>query len=146
MKWTIMISAAAVLLAMLGLARHIRRARGRQPTNQWAPEIEARVRTWQTQQARIKAEHPVLFEQFLECLFRYDPMGINFETNTDEYDPEVGTIIPRLDKCSSEQDVLNVVHEEFVRWFDDETAGPKSQYENIAAEVWQMWQDSRARP
>ncbi|MBU0639988.1 MAG: hypothetical protein KKB50_14060 [Planctomycetes bacterium] len=108
--------------------------------------MEARVRTWQTQQARIKAEHPVLFEQFLECLFRYDPMGINFETNTDEYDPEVGTIIPRLDKCSSEQDVLNVVHEEFVRWFDDETAGPKSQYENIAAEVWQMWQDSRARP
>ena len=37
-----------------------------------------------------------LFAELRECFFKHDPIGINRESNQDEYDPEVGTIIPRL--------------------------------------------------
>jgi hypothetical protein len=35
-----------------------------------------------------------------ELLFRHDPVGINFEVNTDEYEPKAGTILPRLHACN----------------------------------------------
>jgi len=73
-----------------------------------------------------------------ELLFRHDPIGINFETNTDEYEPEARTIVPRLHEAADEQDVLRIVHEEFVHWFG-ETAGPGERYRQIASEIWQLW-------
>jgi len=80
-----------------------------------------------------------LFVNLQQCLFRHDLVGINFETNVDEYDPEVGTIIPRLPDCKSQEDVLNVVHEEFVNWFGVDVAGPKMKYEAVSEEIWKIW-------
>jgi hypothetical protein len=71
----------------------------------------------------IRLEYPELFDALSSLLFKVDPIGINFETNTDEYEPEVGTIIPRLKIARSEADVQMIVHEEFCRWFDRKTAG-----------------------
>jgi hypothetical protein len=79
--------------------------------------------------------------------FRHDPIGIAFDNeNTDEYDPETGTILPRLRNCEAASDVLRVVHEEFVRWFDAGNAGPVEQYGDIASEVWRLWQSHRSAP
>lgn len=73
-------------------------------------------------------------------LFRHDPIGINFEQNTDEYEPEVGTLLPRLSQALSPEDVQTLLHEEFVRWFDADIAGPKAKYAPIADEIWNLWQ------
>jgi hypothetical protein len=81
-----------------------------------------------------------LFDDVAAVLFRHDPIGINFETNTDEYHPEARTILPRLRHCASAGDVLVVVHEEFRRWFGAETAGPASRYTGAAAAIWELWQ------
>jgi hypothetical protein len=78
-------------------------------------------------------------------LFRYDPAKINFEVNSDEYETEAGTILPRLRTCQSARDVQRVVHEEFVRWFDEIAAGPEETYREIASEIWLMWLDQRHR-
>ncbi len=93
---------------------------------------------------RLKAEYRELYDQVAELLFRHDPEGINYETNTDEYEPEVGTILPRLRGCHSEDDALRVVHEEFVRWFGADTAGRRERYAKIATEIWQLWRISHA--
>lgn len=81
-----------------------------------------------------------LVDQISEILFRHDPIDINYDTNTDEYDPEAATIVMRLldiaDLTSTR--VLQVVHEEFVRWFSRETVGPVQDYEQIAAEVMRL--------
>ena len=45
---------------------------------------------------KLRAENKALFDEINEILFRHDPMGISFGDNTDEYDLEVGTILPRL--------------------------------------------------
>ncbi len=89
---------------------------------------------------RLKTEHEELFDEVAALLFRHDPVGINFESNADEYEPEVGTILPRLRGCHSEDDVRRVVHQEFVRWFDADIAGPEERYAKIAGEIWDHWQ------
>jgi hypothetical protein len=89
---------------------------------------------------RLRAEYGELFAAVAALLFRADPIGINFEDNRGEYEPETGTILPRLSTCGSADDVLRVVHEEFVRWFDADTAGASERYQHIASEIWQFWQ------
>ncbi|HTS11586.1 MAG TPA: hypothetical protein VMH00_05675 [Candidatus Limnocylindrales bacterium] len=91
---------------------------------------------------RLRAAYGQLYQDLADLLFRLDPIGINFENNSDEYEPEVGTILPRLQACQSEEDALNVVHEEFVRWFDAATAGTKGHYRKIGTEVWELWTKS----
>jgi hypothetical protein len=93
----------------------------------------------QEERVLLKAKYRRLFEAVSEILFRNDPIGINFESNTDEYEPEVGTILPRLRSCASASDVRTVIYQEFVRWFDPDIAGPEESYETIAQEVWSEW-------
>lgn len=88
---------------------------------------------------RLREEYRDLFEATASLLFRHDPVGINFETNADEYEAEARTILPRLHACQSADDVLAAVYEEFRRWFDD-SAGPRDRYQQIAAELWELWQ------
>jgi len=89
---------------------------------------------------QLKAEYGQLFNAVSELLFRHDPMGIAFDNeNSDEYDPETGTILPRLRDCQSAGDVQRIVHEQFVRWFDAGTAGPEESYAVIASEIWELF-------
>lgn len=80
-----------------------------------------------------------LYDKVLEILFQNDPIGINFEFNTDEYEPEVDTILPRLKEARSPEDLQGIIHREFVRWFDADIAGPKAKYARIAQEVWNAY-------
>jgi len=97
-----------------------------------------------SERRQLKTQYTGLFDSVAALLFRHDPIGISFEDNTDEYEAEVGTILPRLQTCHSVEDVLRVVHEEFVRWFDDDiTDGSKESYKEIAAEIWRLWNEYR---
>jgi hypothetical protein len=88
---------------------------------------------------RFRKIYITLFEEVSQILFKHDPIGINFESNTDEYEPEVGTILPRLKECYSAEEACRVIHQEFIRWFGGEIAGPEQMYEEIGKEVWEAW-------
>jgi hypothetical protein len=94
---------------------------------------------------RLKAEYGTLFDSISALLYRHDPIGINFEENPDEYDLEAETILPRLRRCHTLEDVHNAVHSEFGRWFGAGTAGPPERYRKIATEIWQLWQEYLGR-
>jgi hypothetical protein len=85
----------------------------------------------------LKQMYGVAYQQVSDILFTEDPLAINLEENTDEYEPEVGTILPRLRDCRSAEDVRRIVHEEFVRWFDVVTAGPPEKYQAVAKRIWE---------
>ena len=72
-------------------------------------------------------------------LFMRDPIGINFEENTDEYRSEAETITLRLRGAKDPNDVPGIVYEEFVHWFGKGIAGPEEQYRDIAADIWEIW-------
>ena len=104
-------------------------------------QIKTRISRWR--RSHVKRKYPHLFNEASALLFRFDPIGINFEDNTDEYDPEVGTILPRLPNCYSSTDARRVIFEEFCKWFGPETAGEEMKYDAIAAELWQLWSAQR---
>ncbi len=84
----------------------------------------------------LKREYGRLYSKVAAILFEEDPMGINQDDNTDEYEPETDTILPRLKFCQTVHDVRSVVHEEFVRWFSSDLAGRPEHYERIAKRIW----------
>jgi hypothetical protein len=87
----------------------------------------------------LKRQYGKLFAAISQALFEADPIGINFEINTDEYEPEVGTIIPRLSSAQSAEDVQAIVYEEFCRWFHPVDAGPRDKYAAVSAKIWMLW-------
>ena len=89
---------------------------------------------------RLRAEYETLFDAVAALLFRHDPVGINFEGNTDEYEPEARAILTRLRHCNSSSDVQRMMHAEFVRFFDSSIAGAEEHYKEVASEIWGLWQ------
>ena len=86
---------------------------------------------------QLREKYRNLYDATIALLFRHDPVGINFEDNTDEYAPEAGTILPKLQSCRSANDALEVVYGEVLRWFGN-SAGSKEHYEQIASELWEL--------
>jgi hypothetical protein len=67
-----------------------------------------------------------------------DPIGLlDMGAPADEYALEVGTIVPRVAKAERPEEVADILHAEFVRWFDQNTAGPREIYDAPARRVWE---------
>jgi hypothetical protein len=92
-----------------------------------------------TEREQLKKQYGALFETVTALLFQSDPMGINLEDNSEEYDPETGTILPRLTGPKSVEDVQTIVYEEFCRWFGKENAGSRNAYEEVSLKIWEAW-------
>jgi len=115
----------------------------------WIPEqLGEELEGRRKQRRQMKSEHKELFAEVSAIFFRHDPIGINFETNTDEYEPETGTVLARLKEAGSARDLGRIIHEVFVLWFSPADAGPESRYTVIANDVWEAWQRTvrRDRP
>jgi hypothetical protein len=92
---------------------------------------------------RAKEQYAILYEKVVALLFRHDPMGINFEENTDEYQMETSLILPRLRACSSAAEVTRMVHQIFMECFGAIEARTERQYQPIGAEIWELWSGSQ---
>ena len=101
-------------------------------------KLSKRAKQARKQLPAVKAEFGPLFQEVSAILFRHDPMHINAGFNSDEYDPEVGTILPRLKDCRSARDVQKVVYEEFEQWFG--IPGEREKYRLASLEIWSAWQ------
>lgn len=91
-------------------------------------------------QKALKATHGRLYSEVSRLFREDDPIGlIRIGAPDDEYDVEVSTILPRLREAQSAAEVQKLVHEEFVRWFDPDTAGPITRYAEVAEKTWEVW-------
>ena len=97
------------------------------------------IKKARAERSEVKKRYGELFAEVSAILYRHDPIGIASGAPSDEYDPEVGTILPRLKECRSEQDAQNVVFEEFGRWFGEDIAGARELYAKPSLEIWQAW-------
>ena len=104
--------------------------------NEFPPEVAERIDRARAARREVQEKDPIFFAAVSGAMFEHDPIGINFEDNTDEYDAEAGTVIPRLQSCLSAEDVALVLHEEFQAWFGSETAGEIAAYRALAARIW----------
>jgi hypothetical protein len=106
--------------------------------NELPPELVERIERARITQRAMREKDPIFFAAVSGAMFKHDPIGINFQNNTDEYDTEAGTVISRLPTCRSAEDVLLVLHEEFQTWFGSEGAGEIAAYRALGVEIWQL--------
>lgn len=83
----------------------------------------------------------VLLRQVSRILFQHDPLGVDFESNTDEYDGEAELILMRLRANPSAPDVRTIVYQVFVELAGEKTAGAIGLYLNVARDVRMLWHD-----
>ena len=85
------------------------------------------------------ARRVCLFPPVAELLMmetRYQALFAAVERAINDAAPEIGTIVPRVVNAQSVEEVTTVLHEEFLRWFGDDTAGPRHAYEAPAGKIW----------
>ena len=89
----------------------------------------------------LRMKYPELFPKLEAIFYAYDPIGINFGSNPDEYALEVESVLKRLPYAHSQEDVHTMVYEAFCQCFDVQLAGDKEStiYKNIAKESWEAW-------
>jgi len=95
---------------------------------------------------RVKATYPQLFDEITAILGTYDPLGIVSDENSDEYESETGTILPRLEQATSATDVERIVHDEFLDWFGEAfrtMVGAEHDLRAAARAIWAAWQHQR---
>lgn len=89
---------------------------------------------------QVKAKYGNLYDEVVAILYQHDPVALSRAgAPEDEYEPEAGTIVPRLREARSADDVRRIIHEEFVHWFDAALAGPETEYAQAARDVWAAW-------
>jgi hypothetical protein len=92
-----------------------------------------------------KAQFAALRDAVSQALRDADPIGLITDgAPVDEYDSEVGTVLPRLRGASSSADVRVILHEEFIHWFGDEVAGGIERYDRAAESIWAILSTNKA--
>lgn len=139
---------SVVLLTAVGvLMLKGKSAKAAQPNAEgFPPEVVERIEEERIARQQVRAADSELFAAVSRLMFKHDPMSINFGDNTNEYEAEAGTVIPRLQTCASADDVATVVHEEFLRWFGKDIAGERGRYISLAKDIWSLWQQRGANP
>jgi hypothetical protein len=111
-------------------------------TSKYEPVNQKMTESRRKRHQSLKAVYGSLYSNVSRLLREADPIGlIAMGAPDDEYDPEVSTILPRLREANTAVDVQRIVHEEFVRWFGADIAGPITDYADIAERMWGTWLD-----
>ena len=93
-----------------------------------------------SEKAQLKAKYRKLWKIVDSAIRKEDPIGLlRLGAPSDEYDPEIGTILPRLKSASSQSELRRIIHQEFLHWFGEPTTGPESAYEDIANDIWEKY-------
>ena len=92
-----------------------------------------------------KAQFVPLREAVSQALRDADPIRlIQRGAPLDEYDPEVGTVLPRLRGATSRSDVRTILYEEFRHWFGEDVAGCIEYYDQAAENIWAILRINKA--
>lgn len=114
----------------------------------WASTIESELAELSVQIAAAAVERKAAVVGFEEAvglisaaLFRHDPIGINFESNLDEYDAEAESLVVCLISLQTPPTVNQVqtlVNEVMSAWFGAEV-GTRPDYADVASEIHSIW-------
>ena len=91
----------------------------------------------------LKKAYADLVAMVSAILASHDPAGIAGPSNPREYDPEAGSIVPRLRAARSAEDVHAIVIEELTFWFGPDTIPDTAAHAAISADIWRAYQALR---
>ncbi len=80
-------------------------------------------------------------------LYEADPLGLAAcGCPTNEYEPELRTILPRLATCASNEAAQRVIFEEFASWFAPCDVGRLEDYRDLSVRIWALWERNKPPP
>lgn len=92
--------------------------------------------------AGIWDEFPRLTEAFSSVFSEADPLGLlAMGAPLDEYEPEIETVLHRMPEVGSTSETQEMVHQEFVRWFNSDIAGSSDRFADLSASLWNVWSE-----
>jgi hypothetical protein len=93
----------------------------------------------------LRKQYDELHDVVLRAFNESDPMELlSAGAPADQYESEVGAILPRLRTASSRVDVLRILDEEFAEWFANGSS-ESAVFERPAAQIWE-YLERRRRP
>lgn len=85
-----------------------------------------------------KDKYNLLINELQKIFNKCDPIGIYYEENNDEYDPEIQSILTKIKIGMDKSQLYELIYREFVYWFDKETVGEKKDYDSLTEEVYKI--------
>jgi hypothetical protein len=85
--------------------------------------------------ADVKSQYGDSFLELSRLIELHDPMELLIYDIEGEYDPEVATILVQLNKDLIEQEVHDLVFNDFTHWFKP-VAGEKEKYKELSAAIY----------
>lgn len=133
----LVLAVALVARAVIWTAVFVRRRRDKMVFAVSQAAVRRQARRNQEERARLRAGAPTVFAKLASAFFEVDPAGVNYETNLDEYDSQVATVLPRLTFARSEGDVAQILREEFDDSFDG--SYDTRRLDQLAERTWAIW-------
>ena len=87
----------------------------------------------------MEATYDAVFEKTREIVNNHDPINlIAIGAPWDEYDPEIKDILKHFADVKHVDELIEIVWEIFVRWFDKVIAGAKERYRALSQDLWDL--------
>ncbi|GHO83302.1 hypothetical protein [Dictyobacter formicarum] len=97
----------------------------------------------------IKSMYGKLYDELVEILFQYDPMGITSGDHVSAYVPEVLDILPKLKEAHEVYALQNILYEVCIDQFSimnkpvpkhNLSERSKQKLDAAAQEIWKLWE------
>jgi RNA polymerase sigma factor (TIGR02999 family) len=85
-----------------------------------------------------------LFEAVNAIVSRHDPAGLiaGCGCPPDQYEREVARILAAIDCATDASELRSIIYQVFQHSFERDRCGPEERYEQIAQQIWDVWQQT----
>jgi len=80
-----------------------------------------------------------LFAEISRIFYAYDPIGIGYHGNLDEYEPEAHDLIMQLQARGGQLDFAKTCRQVIAKWFTKDLAEEFTEYRMMAQEIERAW-------
>jgi len=91
----------------------------------------------------LQKEYGNFYRTVSDILFRYNPMELDGNHNTGDYDTEIDVLLSRIGEAEHLTALQELLWEIFQTDFGAEICGSRERYDGAASEIWKAYQRHR---
>ena len=92
----------------------------------------------------LQKEYGNFYRAVSDIVFRHNPMELDGNHNTGDYDPEVDMFLSRIREAENLNALQELLFEVFLTDFGEENCGSRERYDVAASEIWKAYERHRA--
>jgi hypothetical protein len=96
------------------------------------------------QHRMLQKEYGNFYRAVSDIVFRHNPMELDGNHNTGDYDPEVDMFLSRIREAENLNALQELLFEVFLTDFGEENCGSRERYDVPASEIWKAYERHRA--